>query len=119
MTSQTLDDVIPVNRLPSGHRLAQIVCKLAAPACVPDSALRRYPFLKKDSFEIGGRAPPVMSDDGVVSQYLLSLSLLIVILSLGTAMWGSCVGKLGDLREHPDKFQGKVLGGLGWPRAQL
>eukprot|EP00959_Pyramimonas_sp_CCMP1952_P262178 5482688-Pyramimonas_sp.AAC.1 len=60
-----------------------------------------------------------MSDDGVVSQYLLSLSLFVVVLSLITIARGTCVGRLGDLRECPDKFQGKVLGGLGWPRAQL
>eukprot|EP00959_Pyramimonas_sp_CCMP1952_P101343 2120026-Pyramimonas_sp.AAC.1 len=60
-----------------------------------------------------------MSDDGVVSQYLLSLSLLVVALSIGAIGWGTYVGKLGDRRESSDKFQGKVLGGLGWPRAQL
>eukprot|EP00959_Pyramimonas_sp_CCMP1952_P273477 5716437-Pyramimonas_sp.AAC.1 len=60
-----------------------------------------------------------MSDDGVVSQYLISLSLMIVIISLGTTMWGPCMGKLGDLREYLDELQGKVLGGLRWPRAQL
>eukprot|EP00959_Pyramimonas_sp_CCMP1952_P052047 1088017-Pyramimonas_sp.AAC.1 len=68
MTSQTLDEVIPLTRLHSGHRRARIVCRLAVPASAPDPALRRYPFLKKDSFEIGGRAPPVMSGKGIVTQ---------------------------------------------------
>eukprot|EP00959_Pyramimonas_sp_CCMP1952_P321094 6719487-Pyramimonas_sp.AAC.1 len=76
MFCHTLDEVVKLTRLGSGHRLVEIIQPLKEEAEVPAAALKKHPFLRPDSFLTDNRGPPVMSDDGIASQYLI-LPLLI------------------------------------------
>eukprot|EP00959_Pyramimonas_sp_CCMP1952_P153466 3210378-Pyramimonas_sp.AAC.1 len=68
MFCHALDEVVKLTGLGSGHRLVEITQPLKEEAKVPAAALKKHPFLRPDSFLLDNRGPPVMSDDGVVSQ---------------------------------------------------
>eukprot|EP00959_Pyramimonas_sp_CCMP1952_P390111 8175494-Pyramimonas_sp.AAC.1 len=60
MTSATLETDIQLTRLGSGHRMATIVQALEMPLGVPESALRKYPFLSQNSFQLNAGDAPEM-----------------------------------------------------------
>eukprot|EP00959_Pyramimonas_sp_CCMP1952_P006745 141016-Pyramimonas_sp.AAC.1 len=78
MRSEKLEATTTLTRLPSGHRMADVIRTLSEPTGVPAGALRRFPFLTPSSFEFKGGSPQQMTDTGTVQCYMLPLLLLII-----------------------------------------
>eukprot|EP00959_Pyramimonas_sp_CCMP1952_P375951 7874261-Pyramimonas_sp.AAC.1 len=81
MRSDTLGMDIPLTRLGSGHRMAEIVRKLAGPAHpLPESARLKYPFLNDQSFLLKDGSPPEMLRSGELRDYIVILIILSTII---------------------------------------
>eukprot|EP00959_Pyramimonas_sp_CCMP1952_P217942 4558098-Pyramimonas_sp.AAC.1 len=64
-------------RLGSGHRMVEIIEALDVPLEIPESALRKYPFLTTESFVIDQGSPPEMLESGDLRVYIISLVIIV------------------------------------------
>eukprot|EP00959_Pyramimonas_sp_CCMP1952_P043885 916940-Pyramimonas_sp.AAC.1 len=91
MGSRILRAELPLARLGSGHRMAAIVQPPLGPeARPPASALKKYPFLKEDSFRLRGNVAPEMLDSGEVRECVLPFSSSSSSSSSSSASSSSC-----------------------------
>eukprot|EP00959_Pyramimonas_sp_CCMP1952_P395864 8294632-Pyramimonas_sp.AAC.1 len=126
MSSGFLGTVIPLTRLGSGHRMAEVVRPLPMPLEIPERALNKYTFLSKNSFTLGDRSPPEMLASGEVRYYILLCLFLITVV---TGLVRAVRGQIRSSGSTSIRFGGSLLGltkfwtlvfiGIVLPRAQI